>query len=47
MEVESWGRPYLDSYCTGYDVVNIEKVTIGTYWWSHYEDHAKWGTSKD
>ena len=47
-EVQSWGRPYMASYCTPtykYDAVNVEDEMVGSTAWEGYDDHSKWGVS--
>ena len=46
--VQSWGRPYMDSYCTPdytYDALNVAEEKVGSLWWTGYYDHSKWGVS--
>lgn len=47
LQVESWGRPYLNSFCppqVNEPVVNVNQVSFpGTnITWNHFEDHSKW-----
>ena len=47
-EVQSWGRPWMDSYCTPdykYESINVVKEEVGSTWWKAYDDHSKWGVS--
>ena len=47
-EVQSWGRPYMSSYCTPtypYDAINVSGEKIGNTTWLGYDDHSKWGVS--
>lgn len=47
--VQSWGKPYMDSYCTpdyNYDAINVEKEQVGSTWWLGSDDHSKWGVSR-
>ena len=46
--VESWGRPYMDSFCKpeySYDVLNIRHVDIAGFLWKDTQDHSKWAVS--
>lgn len=50
--VESWGRPYEDSFCNPeylYSVLNIREITFSSYSWKDTQDHSKWAltTTKD
>jgi len=44
LAVESWGRPYQDSQCSGsYASLNIDQIAFNTEdTWNHYSDHSKW-----
>lgn len=44
--VETWGRPYLPSYCKpkySHQVLNIRYIQIEDYIWKDTQDHSKWG----
>jgi len=47
--VESWGRPYMNSYCDkSFTEENILKVKATDYfYWESHEDHSKWSVSAD
>mmetsp|Transcript_17229 Transcript_17229/g.31006 ORF Transcript_17229/g.31006 Transcript_17229/m.31006 type:complete len:190 (-) Transcript_17229:12244-12813(-) len=46
--VQSWGRPYMPSYCTPqyhYSMLNAKELQISKYPWPCTDDHSKWGVS--
>jgi deoxyribonuclease-2 len=43
LAVQSWGRPYQASICSGYSSVNINTISFGGHdTWDHTSDHSKW-----
>eukprot|EP00357_Protocruzia_adherens_P027385 CAMPEP_0114989470 /NCGR_PEP_ID=MMETSP0216-20121206/10216_1 /TAXON_ID=223996 /ORGANISM="Protocruzia adherens, Strain Boccale" /LENGTH=358 /DNA_ID=CAMNT_0002352453 /DNA_START=81 /DNA_END=1157 /DNA_ORIENTATION=+ len=48
-QVQSWGRPYEQSFCDQkYQEVNIWKLMGDDFFaWSSYDDHSKWSISID
>ena len=50
MYLETWGRPYEDSYCkpaSSYNVINIRTLKVGEYGWKDTQDHSKWGITSN
>lgn len=46
MILQTWGRPYEQDFCPPnykYPDSNVDEIKIGTYWWTGYYDHSKWG----
>ena len=46
MILQTWGRPYEQNFCPpsyNYPNSNLLEVKAGTYWWTGYYDHSKWG----
>jgi len=45
--VESWGRPYTPSDCSGqYSIKNIKDIDSSETSWQDTKDHSKWAISE-
>ena len=46
MIIITWGRPYEQDFCPpnyNYINVNVDTISMGSYYWAEYYDHSKWG----
>lgn len=45
--MESWGRPYAPSDCSGtYSVKNVVDIDTESGKWKNSDDHSKWAISE-